>query len=45
MKKIHEKNPAMRLTKLRYIAPEMNYQGLHLTSADNTTEKKLFRII
>lgn len=29
------KNPAMRLTKLRYISPEMNYQVFHLTSADN----------
>lgn len=32
----------MRLTILRYIAPEMNYQGFHLTSADNSTEKELF---
>lgn len=38
----NEKNPAMRLTKLRYISPEMNYQVFHLTSADNITEKQLF---
>ena len=36
------KNPTMRLTKLRYISPEMNYQVFHLTSADNITEKQLF---
>ena len=37
------KNPTLRFTKLRYIALEMNYmQGLHLTHADNATEKKLF---
>ena len=28
----------MRLTKLRYISTEMNYQVFHLTSADNITE-------
>lgn len=32
----------MRLTNLRYIFPEMNYQVFHLTSVDNITEKQLF---
>ena len=34
----------MRLTKLRYISPETNYQVFHLTSADNITEKNNYLV-